>query len=91
MREHFERSDGSDGMFARCQHMTEKVIQENPVVATLAMFGLGFGLGTIIGSLLASSESMSPFAKRRTHSRGRQWLNAMSGALPDAIRSHLPR
>lgn len=91
MRRHLQTSEnGSRSMFSDCQRMTENAIRHSPVVATLAMFGLGLGIGTIVGSMLAASDSMPAFTRRSRYLPRKGWLESMTGALPSAIRSHLP-
>lgn len=90
MREHIEPSgNGHESLFSRCRDFTEQTVEQSPIVATLAMFGIGLGIGTIIGSLLASSDTVSSQLRRIRPARRRGWLDSMAGALPESIRSHL--
>lgn len=92
VRHHLEPSgNGHESLVTRCRHFTEQTVEQSPVVAALAVFGIGLGLGTIIGSMLASSDTVSAQLRRMSPARRRSWLEAMTGALPESIRSHLHR
>jgi hypothetical protein len=85
MREHFEESREAEPITSRCMHAAEDTIRENPVVATLALFGIGMGIGVFLGRSIAQSDRFRPAAKPRMQ----RWLDSMSGALPESIRRQM--
>ncbi|MCA9110737.1 MAG: hypothetical protein KDA52_12360 [Planctomycetaceae bacterium] len=63
------------------QRAVIEAVRENPVAATLIVFGVGFSIGTTIGALLDD-----PRDRRRQHlakSLGRRMLNSVNDYLPD--------
>ncbi len=70
-----------------CGEWAENFIQRSPMIATLAVFGLGLGVGAIIGSLLA--DSAPPSRRQQAEALGRRVLDSLSDVLPDSVRRHL--
>lgn len=67
---------------------TKKTIEENPLVATLAVFGVGLAVGSIVGSLLADGPRSSqdrPLTDR-FHTR---MSSILSDIIPDALEQKL--
>jgi hypothetical protein len=87
VREHFERAE-DEPMTARCMHATEDAIRDNPVVTTLALFGIGLSIGVFLGRMLG--EQMESYQSSR-RPRMQRWFNSMSDALPEAVRRHVSR
>lgn len=77
-----DRESDDASVLCRARQMTEQTIQDRPLIATLAVFGVGLGLGVMVGSLLAES----PRLRRQTvDSRLHRLFNTMSQALPESI------
>lgn len=86
-----QRSDArrSESMTNTCRQMTERFVDEYPLAATLGIFGLGLGIGTLVGSVLAEP------GRRRSHhaaeTLGRRVLDSLSDIMPDAVHRRLGR
>ncbi len=63
----------------RCRETAERAMQENPMIATLAVYGVGLGVGTLIGSILA--DSGRPASRQFSESVGRRVLSALSDVV----------
>jgi hypothetical protein len=87
IREHFEQSE-QEPIATRCMHAAEEAIRESPVAATLALFGMGLGIGVFLGRMIAGQvEHFQPASKPRMQ----RWLDSMSDALPESVRRHVSR
>jgi hypothetical protein len=73
------------------QGLTE-CVSNNPASSVLTMFGVGFGLGVLIGyALAAPAPRPTRWYDLQTAERfGRQMLDSIAGALPSSISSRLP-
>ena len=81
------RADSApDEISTRCREFSRQMIDEHPVAATLAVFGVGLGVGTLIGSLLADRQ---PAYGSRAEALGHRVLGAVRDAVPDSLRSYL--
>jgi hypothetical protein len=84
---------------ARRYHQAEGVMAHNPTTSIVIGFGLGFGLGLFVTTMLAGRERES-WAQRHTPDRLRRLPESLHGTLeqladtvrhlPDAIREHIP-
>ncbi|MCA9077889.1 MAG: hypothetical protein KDA93_22870 [Planctomycetaceae bacterium] len=71
----------------KCQQATSNVIQDNPLAATIVVFGVGFCVGTAIGAALGEADS-----RHRDHlatSLGRRLVHSMNDLVPDNLQQHL--
>jgi len=76
-------------MFENWASAPTEFVQEYPVSTTLVAFGIGLGLGVVIGHSL--TDSMSPKAARSSmESFGRQVCDALRSSLPESVSRHLP-
>jgi len=68
----------------------KELLQEYPMSSTLIAFGLGLGVGVIVGHSV--SAALMPERSHRTNmeSFGRQVCDALRTSLPDSISRHLP-
>jgi hypothetical protein len=80
-----------EGLQHGYQSMTD-CVAKNPASSVLTMFGVGFGLGVLIGYAL--SEPVRPRSRwydmRSAERLGRSVLDSIVNALPDSISSRLP-
>jgi len=62
-------------------------VADHPASSILVVFGVGFGLGLLLGHALAEP----PREERHTLAAfGRHMLDAMRGYMPDAVNRRLP-
>lgn len=71
------------GQMEQCQQAVVDTFQKNPVAATLVVFGVGFTIGTAIGSMLTDSHDMR--SQRLAKSLGRRMLSSVNDYLPDGM------
>jgi hypothetical protein len=67
----------------RCCELTE----ENPMGATLAAFGVGVGLGAMIGVMLGEPSSRS--RRHTAEALGRRMLDSVAESLPESVRRYV--
>ncbi|MBW3598049.1 MAG: hypothetical protein KY475_12320 [Planctomycetes bacterium] len=67
------------------------MVREHPLPSTLTVFGLGFGLGVVLGVMLSEPEPASRWdqVNRQWDHLGRQVVDAVHRAVPDAIAKRL--
>ena len=65
--------------------MTEATIERYTMGVTLAVFGVGLGLGTLVGSLLA--ESCAARDRRLAEGVGRRILHSLERIVPERLRT----
>jgi hypothetical protein len=70
-------------MSTRCREMTEATIQRYPMGVSLAVFGVGLGLGTLVGSLLAGSCAARD--RRIAEGLGRRMLHSLERIVPERL------
>lgn len=64
----------------------EQVVRNKPVETTLAVFGVGLGLGVMVGCLLADQAGQR---RQLANSLGTRMLDSISGYMPDTIQQRL--
>jgi len=87
MHEHFEGDASEMPMASRCAAAAESAIQEHPLAMTLAMFGVGLGLGVVVGSALA--EPMGIRRQPTAENLGRKILDSIAEYLPASVQKQL--
>jgi len=86
IHEHFE-SDASESPMASCAAAAESAIKEHPLAMTLALFGVGLGLGVVVGSALA--EPMGLRRQPTAENLGRKILDSIAEYLPASVQKQL--
>jgi hypothetical protein len=96
LREGYESARTEMG---RRWRQAERTMARNPASSILIGFGLGFGVGLVVTSLLGERRSET-WAQRHLPDRLRNWPDALQDTLeqlgdsvrrlPGAIKSHLP-
>jgi len=68
-----------------------ELVQEHPVSSTMLAFGVGIGVGLLVGHALSESlmENSTPQCSK-AEKFGRQMFDALRGALPEGVARHLP-
>jgi len=85
---------GASSTFEEWTSAPTEFVQEYPASSVLVAFGIGLGLGVIVGHSL--SESMTPSSgtrrnvERSMESFGRQVCDALRSSLPESVSRHLP-
>ena len=87
VREHFDDTSSGEPMTARCAAAAESAIQEYPLAMTLAVFGVGLGLGAMVGSALA--EPMGIRRQPTAENLGRKILDSIAEYLPASVQKQL--
>jgi hypothetical protein len=70
---------------------SRELVEEYPVSATLLAFGVGVGVGILVGQTIAGAFTREPQPSSRLESLSQQVCDAVRNAIPDAISRHLPR
>jgi hypothetical protein len=87
MQDHFEGDSAEMPMASRCAAAAESAIQDHPLAMTLAMFGVGLGLGVVVGSALA--EPMGIRREPTAENLGRKILDSIAEYLPASVQKQL--
>ncbi len=89
MHEHFEGDATDAPMASKCAAACESAIQEHPLAMTLALFGVGLGLGVVVGSALAEPMGLRRPPQRTAENLGRKILDSISEYLPASVQKQL--
>ena len=81
-------ADQAAGYLRHSYGEMQECISEYPLASTLAAFGIGLGVGLLVGATIAGDTR--PRARHwydlgTAEDLGRRMLDAMAGALPDSI------
>jgi hypothetical protein len=68
-----------------------ELVQEYPVSSTLLAFGVGLGVGILVGQTVASAFTPDPTPTSRLDALSQQVYNAVRNAIPEALGRHLQR
>lgn len=82
-----EFQNDQPSLMGRCSQFTEESLRENPMAATLTAFGVGVGLGAIIGVMLAEPASKS--RRQTAEELGRRMLDSVAESLPASVRRYV--
>ena len=69
---------------------SRELIGEHPVSSTLLAFGMGLGVGVLIGQTIAGALMQESHPSTRLESLSQQVCDAVRNAIPEAISRHLP-
>jgi len=86
VQEHFE-GEGDAPLMSKCAAAAESAIHDHPLAMTLAMFGVGLGLGVVVGSALA--EPMGIRRQPTAENLGRKILDSIAEYLPASVQKQL--
>jgi hypothetical protein len=76
---------GSVPGFERVQSAAESMIEDRPVVSTLIVFGIGLGLGTALGIMMADCMTSSSSQSHSPESLAQNVMDGLSRVVPDVI------
>ena len=92
--EHYNRISGSpegshawQSQMSQCMTSFEDTVRENPAAVTLAAFGLGLGIGAVVGTMLAPAPS-----SRHQHlaaSLGTRMLDSLKDVMPESFQQYM--
>lgn len=81
------RPEGADDVSARCRDFTQQFVHDHPVASTLGVFGIGLGVGAVIGALIADRQDSH--SRRQAEVIGRRMLASIRDVLPENVRSYI--
>jgi hypothetical protein len=68
-----------------------ELVQDYPLSSTLLAFGVGLGVGVLVGQTIAGAFAPDPTPTSRLDALSQQVYNAVRSAVPEALSRHLPR
>lgn len=87
-----EKAEQTAAMQGRIHEAAEQVVGNHPAAYIATCFGIGLGLGVVIGTMLADSGVWSSHRDQTTAERlGRNVLDAISGVLPEQLAAFVRR
>jgi hypothetical protein len=72
--------------------MPRQIVEQHPMSTALMAFGIGIGVGVVLGSMLTTPDEPPTFGQRAEHAAeklGRQVIDAITGVLPQSIARHV--
>jgi len=88
------RSQSGSSTFEEWTSAPTEFVQEYPASSILVAFGIGLGLGVIVGHSLSDAMTPSSSSRRNVErsmeSFGRQVCEALRSSLPESVSRHLP-
>jgi len=69
---------------------SRELVEEYPISSTLLAFGVGLGVGVLIGQTIAAAIAPEPESLSRLDSLTQQVRDAVRKAVPEAISRYLP-
>ena len=67
------------------------LVGEYPISSTVLAFGVGLGLGVLLGQTIVGALMPEPEPASRLDSLNQQICDAVRNTVPEAIRQYLPR
>jgi hypothetical protein len=68
-----------------------ELVEEYPISSTLLAFGVGLGVGVLVGQTIAGAFRSEPEPSSRLDSLSQQVCDAVRKSVPEAIGRYLPR
>ncbi|HEV3304218.1 MAG TPA: hypothetical protein VG055_31505 [Planctomycetaceae bacterium] len=68
-----------------------ELVEEYPISSTVLAFGVGLGIGVLVGHTIAGTLSSEREPSSRLDSLSQQVCDAVRKAVPEAIGRYLPR
>lgn len=83
---HFSTREELQGQADQAQQQLTDTVVEQPLATLLISFGVGFGLGMMLGRAFRRPEPKTHWYDRRSAEQlGRRLLDSMSGVVPESI------
>lgn len=70
---------------------SRELVEDYPLSSTLLAFGVGLGVGVLVGQTIVGALTQGPEPSSRLDSLNQQICDAVRHAVPEAIRQYLPR
>ncbi|HEV8002247.1 MAG TPA: hypothetical protein VGP63_20320 [Planctomycetaceae bacterium] len=67
------------------------LVEEYPMASTVLAFGVGLGVGVLIGQTIVGALTSEPEPSSRLDSLNQQIRDAVRNTVPEVIRQYLPR
>jgi len=74
--------DEAASAYACVQQEASQLVEKHPLSTTLALFGMGLGIGVLIGCAIGGDDRRS----RTAMSLGQRMLDSIQGYVPDSLR-----
>ena len=72
---------------------SQGIVKQHPMSTALVVFGIGLGVGVVLGSMISAAATPPPSFGQRAElaaeKLGRQMMDAMSRVLPHSIAKHV--
>jgi hypothetical protein len=68
-----------------------ELVEEYPISSTVLAFGVGLGIGVLVGQTIAGALRSEPDPSSGLESLSQQVCDAVRKSVPEAISRHLPR
>jgi len=68
-----------------------ELVEEYPISSTVLAFGVGLGIGVLVGQTIAGALRSEPDPSSRLESLSQQVCDAVRKSVPEAISRYLPR
>ena len=73
----------------RARSEVSRAVDDNPAGTLMTAFGVGLGVGALIGLSIALSTASRPTPKSRAEDFGHRMLEALNDYLPDSVSRRL--
>jgi hypothetical protein len=89
--QHGKRRQQVSSQAESCLTSSRELVEEYPISSTVLAFGVGLGVGVLIGQTIVGALTQEPEPISRLDSLSQQIRDAVQNAVPEAIRQYLPR
>ena len=88
----YEQNRGSTRSGLRqATESAQQVVEDRPIPTAVAVFGVGFGVGVLLGCALADARPISGSGDRSVEAFGHHMLDSLANLVPQAVSNHLSR